>query len=104
MSNAANGNQSPEFASLLGYLQDHHRHETASMWKAVAASELGPQDREQAARLDPHVRAYLSGQIERHEYEERLLAVTIPSVGGPAPAAPVPVAPIPVPQPPPIPE
>ena len=75
--------QSEKFGQLLSLLGDPHRHEIASMWERVVQSELGPDDRAKAERMSPVVKAYLSREIERDEYNRRLAGATVPSVSNP---------------------
>jgi hypothetical protein len=49
------------------------------MWEGVVQSELGPEDRRKAEQMAPVVKAYLSREIERGEYERRLAAATVPT-------------------------
>jgi hypothetical protein len=46
--------------------------ETRSMWQQVIASDLSPEDQAKAERIGPIVTAYLTGEIDRSEYERRL--------------------------------
>ena len=49
----------------------------ARTWEQVVQSELGPEDRAKAEKMAPAVRAYLSGEIERDEYDRRLGAAIV---------------------------
>jgi hypothetical protein len=53
-------------------------YEVASMWEAVVQSKLGPEDWRKAEKMAPVVKAYLSREIARDEYEQRLAAATVP--------------------------
>ena len=70
---------SAAFTQLQRYLADPHRSEVATQWEAVVQSKLGPEDRQKAERMAPVVKAYLSREIEREEYEQRLAASTVPT-------------------------
>lgn len=70
---------SEAFIQLQAYLQDPHRSEVAAQWEAVVQSKLGREDRAKAEMMAPVVKAYLSREIEREEYEQRLAATNVPT-------------------------
>jgi hypothetical protein len=70
---------SEEYRQLISLLKNSPRSEVASQWEAVVQSKLGPEDRAKAERMAPVVKAYLSREIERDEYERRLAATSVPT-------------------------
>lgn len=60
------------YEALLEMLKDPHRAEVRRTWEAVVDGELDAEQQADAAKIGPIVDSYLSGEIERDEYERKL--------------------------------